>query len=486
MNLKRKLWWAQNKSKVYKYGTILSLVLIVTVSVIYFTYSKFTSKNEATAYETTVQPFIKNDYFIASYIDGEWSNDIPGKNDDYMVSKIVCDNGATATWDNTEWGINIRNATKKTKCSVYFVPKPIPIIEKVNKAYLANKSSFATDDPDSNIRYIGADPNNYVYFNCKDNNNPSADTCEKWRIIGIFKNVNKSSNSTEDLVKIIRKDFIEYIAWDSTWNNNWPTASLQNTFNGDYYNGTYTTGALKNNAVRNAIESVVWNLGGTSYEYYSSNGLPKHWYSYERGTTVYGENSTTWTGKIALMYPSDYGYATSGSSEVNRATCLAESLDNWSRGAISECYNNDYLYGSGYSQWTLTTNTTDANYAFSISSEGPIYTASARDESYSARPVLYLKSRVVVVNGDGTSNNPYQIKNPIMFKANLHGDEYTITAEEGMTWEEFINSSYNDGNFEIIDGTILYSSFKNTDGSVSSSSTINNGETYSFSERYGG
>ena len=261
---------------------------------------------------------------------------------------------------------------------------------------------------------------------------------------------------------------------------------MQNTFNGDYYNGTYTTGALKNNAVRNAIESVVWNLGGTSYEYYSSNGLPKHWYSYERGTTVYGENSTTWTGKIALMYPSDYGYATSGSSEVNRATCLAESLDNWSRGAISECYNNDYLYSSGYSQWTLTTNTTDANYAFSISSEGPIYTASARDESYSARPVLYLKSRVVVVNGDGTSNNPYQIKNPIMFKANLHGDEYTITAEEGMTWEEFINSSYNDGNFEIIDGTILYSSFKNTDGSVSSSSTINNGETYSFSERYGG
>ena len=81
--------------------------------------------------------------------------------------------------------------------------------------------------------------------------------------------------------------------------------------------------------MRNAIESVVWNLGGTSYEYYSSNGLPKHWYSYERGTTVYGENSTTWTGKIALMYPSDYGYATSGSSEVNRATCLAESLDNF-------------------------------------------------------------------------------------------------------------------------------------------------------------
>ena len=123
MNLNRKLWWAQHKNDVYKYSTFILLFLIVTISIIYFTYSKFSSRNEATAYETTVQPFIKNDYFIASYINGEWSNEIPGKNDGYEVDKIVCDNGATGTWDNTDWGINIRNATKKTKCSVYFVPK---------------------------------------------------------------------------------------------------------------------------------------------------------------------------------------------------------------------------------------------------------------------------------------------------------------------------------------------------------------------------
>ena len=46
MNLKRKLWWAQHKFNVYKYGTILSLVLIVTISIIYFTYSKFSSTSE--------------------------------------------------------------------------------------------------------------------------------------------------------------------------------------------------------------------------------------------------------------------------------------------------------------------------------------------------------------------------------------------------------------------------------------------------------
>ena len=121
MNFKRKLWWAQHKTDVYKYGTILSLVLIVTISIIYFTYSKFSSSNEATMYETTVEPFIKNDYFIASYIDGEWSNEIPSKNDGYIIDKVVCDNGAIGTWDYNDWEIRISNTTKKTKCSLFFV-----------------------------------------------------------------------------------------------------------------------------------------------------------------------------------------------------------------------------------------------------------------------------------------------------------------------------------------------------------------------------
>ena len=120
MNFKRKLWWAQHKTDVYKYSTFILLILIVAISIIYFTHSKFNSSNEMTMYETTVEPFIKNDYFIASYIDGEWSNEIPGKNDGYAVDKIVCDNGAVGTWDNDKWAITIENATKKIKCGVYF------------------------------------------------------------------------------------------------------------------------------------------------------------------------------------------------------------------------------------------------------------------------------------------------------------------------------------------------------------------------------
>ena len=88
MNFKRKLWWAQHKDKIFRiYAITLTLVLVI-LGIIYFSYSKFSSSNEMTMYETTVEPFIKNDYFIASYINGEWSDSIPGKDAGYVVDKI--------------------------------------------------------------------------------------------------------------------------------------------------------------------------------------------------------------------------------------------------------------------------------------------------------------------------------------------------------------------------------------------------------------
>ena len=472
MNFKRKLWWAQHRADVYKYGTILFLVLIVTISIIYFTYSKFTSKNEMTAYETTVEPFIKNDYFIASYIDGEWSNEIPGKNDGYVVDKIVCDNGATATWDNDEWGINIRNATKKIKCSVFFIVKPVSVIEKITTLATTDTTNFASDDPDSNIRYIGANPNNYVYFNCSDYSNQSDSTCEKWRIIGVFKNVTKSDGTKEDLVKIIKDDRLNNttISWDYKKNgvgtsttdygsNDWTDSQLMMMLNptdylksgytidnnivkdsngqaiyqnmGSYYNGTsgckpaavasgadftctsidFTSTGLKNNLTRNAIESVVWNLGGTANYSSASNGLASHFYGYERGTTVYSGHATNWTGKIGLMYPSDYGYATSGGSTTDRATCLAKEMYNWDGSDVSDCKTNDYLYKSSYYQWTLAPSSSSARNVFRVNYTGYVRSYVANAGYFSVRPAVFLKSNISITDvGIGTAESPFQLK----------------------------------------------------------------------------
>ena len=468
MNFKRKLWWAQHRNEVYKYGTILSLVLIVTISIIYFTYSKFSSTNEATAYETTVEPFIKNDDFIASYIDGEWSNEIPGKNDGYVVDKIVCDNGATGTWDNVEWGINIRNATKKIKCSVFFIVKPLSAAEKITTLATTDTTNFATDDPDNNIRYIGANPNNYVYFNCSDYSNQSDSTCEKWRIIGVFKNVTKADGTKEDLVKIVKDDRLGNVgfSWDYKKNgvgtstsdygsNDWTDSQLMMMLNptdylksgytidnnivkdskgqaiyqnmGSYYNGTsgckpaatasgadftctsidFTSTGLKNDLTRNAIESVVWNLGGTA----SYNGLASHWYGYERGTTVYSEHAATWTGKVGLMYPSDYGYATAGGATTNRAACLAKELNNWDGSGVSDCKNNDYLYKSSYYQWTLAPGSSLAIGVFNVLTKGSVGYGNAHTGNYSVRPVAFLKSNISITDvGLGTAESPFQLK----------------------------------------------------------------------------
>ena len=471
MNFKRKLWWAQHRTDVYKYGTILSLVLIVTISIIYFTYSKFTSTNEVTAYETTVEPFIKNDYFIASYIDGEWSNEIPGKDDGYVVDKIVCDNGAVGTWDNEEWGINIRNATKKIKCSVFFIVKPVSVTEKITTLATTDTTNFATDDAENNIRYIGANPNNYVYFNCSDYNNQSDSTCEKWRIIGVFKNVTKSDGTKEDLVKIVKDDRLSNASfnWDykksgvgtSTTDygsNDWTDSQLMMMLNptdylksgytidnnivkdsngqaiyqnmGSYYNGTsgckpaavtsgtdftctsidFTSTGLKNDSTRNAIESVVWNLGGTASYTSASNGLASHFYGYERGSTVYSGHATTWTGKIGLMYPSDYGYATSGGSTTDRATCLAKEMYNWDGSGVSDCKNNDYLYKSSYYQWTLAPSSSFAYDVFRVNTGGYV----GGNRAYyadSVRPAVFLKSNISITDvGIGTAESPFQLK----------------------------------------------------------------------------
>ena len=280
-------------------------------------------------------------------------------------------------------------------------------------------TNFATDDPDNNIRYIGANPNNYVYFNCSDYNNQSDSTCEKWRIIGVFKNMTKSDGTKEDLVKIIRDDSLGNMSWDSNNVNDWSTATLQTTLNGEYYNGTYAIGALKNDSTRNAIESVVWNLGGTANYLSASNGLASHWYGYERGTTVYSGRPTTWTGKVGLMYPSDYGYATAGGSTTNRAACLAKELFNWDGSAVSDCRYNDYLFKGRYSQWTLAPESSYSTSVFVVDAFGGVnrYGANGYDylngASYTigASPVAFLKSNILISEvGNGSSESPFQLK----------------------------------------------------------------------------
>ena len=100
-----------------------------------------------------------------------------------------------------------------------------------------------------NIRYYGANPNNYVFFNCSDYSNPTNETCELWRIIGVFDN----------MIKIISNDTVDNMAWDTNSLNNWGSSSLNTYLN----SGNYWTTNIKNNETRNKIATISWYLGSS-------------------------------------------------------------------------------------------------------------------------------------------------------------------------------------------------------------------------------
>ena len=319
---------------------------------------------------------------------------------------------------------------------------------------LASKDTvnYADDDPDNNIRYIGKDPNNYVYFNCSDYSNQTDTTCEKWRIIGLFKNMTKEDGAKEDLIKIVRYETIGQISWDTKTtgvgsstsdrgSNDWTDSQLMMVLNSGYeetylsnsslygsaaslywnakkgtcYKSTnsfecdFTSIGLQNDITRNSIETVKWNLGAVSN--YEENLTSSKLYIDERGENVVVNKPTSWIGKVALIYPSDYKYAVSNSQEVSRDECLSivlRSTDNLD--VLKKCKNSNYL-SKTYDYWTLTPNSIYANNVYFIdNTASAIVTTNAYHYYNYVYPSLYLKSNISITSGDGTSSNPYQLR----------------------------------------------------------------------------
>ena len=297
--------------------------------------------------------------------------------------------------------------TKGTKCYLYF-DEASSASDVIEDAYEENQDMLAYDGTvGNNLRYIGADPNNYVYFNCDDYNNPSNSTCELWRIIGVFSEDSHGISNTK-LVKLIRASSIGSMAWDSDpYGYNWATASLQTNLNGTYLNGT-TLGSGKGvtKATRNMIAEVTWKIGSIG----NFDSTASMFYESERGTVVPSGALPTWLGKIALMYPSDYGYATSGGSTSNRTSCLNRGLRYWSDTNYSYCKNNDWLYDSSADQWTLNIYPYRDGAAYNVNSTGYVYINDYVSYTRTVRPSIYLSSNVTISGGDGTINNPYTLK----------------------------------------------------------------------------
>lgn len=353
------------------------------------------------------------DISIRAWLSSDTPNSQIGKS---FNSKIITDGQAVYTsTNNTVYG----NYTGGAKL--------VADLFSSNKTTVNNNISYRYDtvhnlmiDPGNNIRYYGSSPNNYVYFNC--GTYPSTD-CEIWRIVGVF----------DGMIKIVRDTPIGTYLWDSTGSggvNNWSISDLMRLLNPDSYysfnddtisrglywnsssgncynesdkvSGTcsFSSTGIKNDTTRNIIEDVNWYLKGASgYSLYANQLFDK-----ERTTgSVYGDNPTSWNGKVGLLYASDYGYA------VDFNSCVNIKLNSY-----SSCASYNWLKSSltngGSNSWLLTPSVVESSVVYFVLANGSLLSGTA-DYTFNVNPTVYLKSYVTfdTSSGDGSSSNPYRI-----------------------------------------------------------------------------
>ena len=396
---------------------IIKVVLVLLVMVISALLIVINNKGNK-YYEIVGYPNMK----IAVSYNGEARSDFPAKDSNLFYNVIAtCDN-ADARWDYDAWELVIGNLVSESKCKVSFTTRSKDTLYNyiVNTLYnnMDGSNNIYKEDHTINgnsyseYRYEGEDTlvNNYVWFNN-----------ELWRIIGAFpggtpttdvNNLGDGAPSVNNTVKIIRDDAIGSFAWHKSNTNDWTAASLNiEILNNLYLNSSsgtcyfYITSVGKaysfvDNGLANVqdfIENATWNLGG----YNSTSVTTANMYTYERGTTVYSGRPVVTTGKVGLMYPSDYGYS------VTNANCSHTSKNLGSYNS-SSCGGKAWLLKYGY-EWTNSPASGYFSTVFGVGENASLYHNYGADHGYGVRPVLYLKSNVYVTGGDGSINNPYQL-----------------------------------------------------------------------------
>lgn len=307
-----------------------------------------------------------------------------------------------------------------TDCSILYQIKNVELSEdKYNVTYhkligyLEGETGLRKIN-DKDYIYYGDNPDNYIYYNCK--NNDDVSSCELWRIVGLFHNEENDAYN----IKIVRNDSIGTYQYDYKMNNN------------------------ENNSSNNWNEST---LNKYLNEEYKLSGGKNYLDNYKQTLEIFPnldmdikktQNELTTNSKISLLTLSDY---------VNASTCTNNKFNEYKE----ECFKNNWLNNIEVSdEWTMTvkeveipvvetpsTNETEdadettnednhedneqttneeqqeeinkyiINYVYSVNNN---IKESDVNEKLSVRPVVYLKSRMLLISGDGSFNSPYIVK----------------------------------------------------------------------------
>ena len=234
---------------------------------------------------------------------------------------------------------------------------------------LTGINTFDENESLSEYRYVGTNPNNYVYFNCSDST--KTDTCEVWRILGIY-NVDSGLN-TENRIKLIKANSEEISAWDINGDKDYEASQVNSRLTITYYD------ALSEMA-KGQIDKAEYRLGGTNS--LNISGYEILGFEYESLKTI--------SVPVGLMNVSDYVLASGFDDEATLENIASKNENNW-------------LY-TGKSEWFVNQNASNEVYA--LDTNGSIGTGVVTEEKL-IRPVVYLDSNIKIIGGNGTSSNPY-------------------------------------------------------------------------------
>ena len=233
---------------------------------------------------------------------------------------------------------------------------------------------------DNSYRYAGAsaDVKNYI---CLGSDATDCPEDNLYRIIGVFGD-NNHGIKDQQLIKVIKNTSIGFIKWDSGGSYYWESASLPKTLN-----TTFKTEKLSE--IEDKIANVTWKISGSS----NSDTTAKTVY-----TSEITNATKTYEAKIGIMYPSDYGFATT-------PDYWTTNLDSYS----SVAYQKDWLY-LGLIEWLLSPYSNNGRFAWNVNRNGSV-SGNYYDvtDTNAVRPSFFLTSSVQYVSGTGTSTDPIRI-----------------------------------------------------------------------------
>ena len=232
--------------------------------------------------------------------------------------------------------------------------KMIISILVTKKGYQEYLGDIIGNKSESNeLEILNNDSNNYVWFNCNDGHITEEKECERWRIIGRFKQ--EINNNIIDSVKIMRSEPLHEVSFNNDdLDGNFEYSYINNYLNGYYYD------SLSSSAQKLIVKGK-WNIG----EVKSSDYLTIK--NEEKNNFVYTD--------IGLLNPSEY----------------ISLKDKW----------------MNLNERIMTLNK-NGNSVIVIDNNGISLADSYTDMAYI--PCLYLKNNISMVSGNGTYDNPYELQ----------------------------------------------------------------------------